>query len=93
MKLFRKLFWVSVGAALGVYGYAKFRAYARAHTPKPIAYFAYGPRLTDSDAMTSTVTSLRTEFQQAQAQREQELTDRFTHREEEFGRAHHHHDD
>lgn len=88
MKLFRKLFWVSIGAGLGVYGYAKFRAYARAHTPRPVAHFAFGPELSDQDAMTSTLTNLRTEFEQAQAQREQELTDRFTHREQEFGQSH-----
>lgn len=88
MKLFRKLFWVSVGVGLGVYGYAKFRAYARAHTPKAAATFLMGPELTDSEAMVSTARSLASEFTQAQQAREAELTRRFTHREEQWDAEH-----
>lgn len=76
--MFKRLFWIGVGAAAGVILVSKAEAYVRANTPKRAREFIMGE---DQDRVPQrTLAGLVAEFTTAMRYREEELNRRYTDR-------------
>ncbi|MCI1833078.1 MAG: hypothetical protein LKI88_04930 [Bifidobacterium sp.] len=73
--MFKRLFWVALGVALGVIAVSKARAYLKANTPDSARQFILGP---DQDHVTMrTLEGLVAEFNEARKARENELNRKY----------------
>ena len=76
--MFRRLFWIAVGACIGLLAAAKAQAYVRAHTPDAARQFVLGP---DQDRVAArTLQALVDEFNDTRRRREAELERRYADR-------------
>lgn len=73
--MFKRLFWIGIGAALGVLAVSKAQAYVRAKTPDGPRKFLLG---SDQDNIhIRTLQGLISDFNEARRQREDELNREF----------------
>ncbi|MBB2954914.1 hypothetical protein FHX77_000294 [Bifidobacterium commune] len=76
--MFKRLFWVSVGAVLGVIAVSKAEAYVRANTPDKARQFLLGP---DQDhVMQRSLRGLFEEFNATRIAREEQLNAQYADR-------------
>lgn len=76
--MFKRLFWIALGAGLGVVAVSKAQAYVRANTPDKARQFVLGP---DEDHVAArTLSGLVSEFNATRINREQELNRRYADR-------------
>ncbi|BDR54581.1 hypothetical protein KIMH_06920 [Bombiscardovia apis] len=69
--MFKRIFWIGTGAALGVIAASKAQSYVRANTPQRAREFVLGP---DEDNVAQrTLAGLITQFQTVMNSREEEL--------------------
>lgn len=80
MKLFRKLFWMGVGAGCALWAVSRAKAYVRANTPKKAREFVLGTDEENDDMARKTIYTLADQIRTRQQEREQELTERFIRR-------------
>ncbi|MBQ5557431.1 MAG: hypothetical protein IIT36_02345 [Aeriscardovia sp.] len=73
----KRVFWIAVGAGLGVLAVAKAKAYVQEHTPDRPRQFLFGPDEQDENLTAQTLKALYDDFRENQRQRENELTRRF----------------
>lgn len=78
--MMKRLFWFGLGMAAGIVLVSKTRAYARSQMPDVMSNFLMGPDMDTAQASIQTARGLINDFQRLQASREQELEQRFTHR-------------
>lgn len=73
--MFKRLFWIGAGVALGVIAVSKAQAYVKANTPDKARQFILGP---DQDHVgMRTLEGLVEQFKQVQHDREEELNSRY----------------
>ncbi|MDF7663914.1 hypothetical protein PT282_04455 [Bifidobacterium sp. ESL0763] len=73
----KRIFWVSLGFAMGVVAVSKAEAYVRANTPDKARQFVLGP---DEDHVAvRTLRGLLGEFNETRRSRESELNERYAH--------------
>lgn len=73
--MFKRLFWVGVGIAIGVIAVTKAQAYVKANTPDKARQFLFGP---EQDHVTMrTLEGLINEFNATRRAREAELNSRY----------------
>lgn len=73
--MFKRLFWVAVGVAIGVVAVSKAQAYVKANTPDAARQFLLGP---DQDHVPMrTLEGLVSEFNETRRAREAELNERY----------------
>lgn len=76
--MFKRLFWIGVGIAIGVTAVAKAQAYVKAHTPDKARQFVLGP---DQENVTiRTLEGLINEFNATRRAREAELNRKYAER-------------
>lgn len=78
--MFKRIFWVAVGAGIGVLAVTKAKAYLRTHTPDAPRQFFLGSDADDEKLPLRTLRALYTEFEANRALREEQLNERLTHR-------------
>ncbi|MCI1983944.1 MAG: hypothetical protein LKJ47_04120 [Bifidobacteriaceae bacterium] len=78
--MFKRLFWIGVGASIGVIAVTKAKAYLRTHTPDAPRQFFMGPDEADENVPLRTARALYEEFDKKRQQREAQLTARFVDR-------------
>lgn len=73
--MFKRIFWVGVGVALGAVAVVKAQAYVKANTPQSARNFVFGP---DQDHVgMRTLEGLITEFNATRRAREAELNQQY----------------
>jgi exonuclease VII large subunit len=82
MKLFRKIFWMGLGAGLALWAVSRAKAYVRANTPKKAREFVLGSDEENDQTAQKTLHGLADELRTRQQEREAELTERFIRRSE-----------
>ncbi len=80
MKLFRKIFWMGLGAGIALWSISKAKAYVRANTPQKAREFVFGSDEENDHIARTTLTDLVDEVKTRQKAREEELTQRFVQR-------------
>lgn len=78
--MFKRLFWIGVGAGIGIVAVTKAKAYLRAHTPDAPRQFFLGADAEDEDVPIRTLRTLYQEFEANRHQREEELNQRLVDR-------------
>lgn len=73
--MFKRLFWVAVGVAIGIVVVSKAQAYVKANTPDVARQFLLGPD--QSHVPMRTLEGLINEFNATRRAREAELNDRY----------------
>lgn len=74
----KRIFWIAVGAALGIVAVTKAKSYLRTHTPDAPRQFFMGPDSENDNVAMRTVRTLASEFETNRKQREAELNARLT---------------
>lgn len=82
MKLFRKIFWMGLGAGLALWAVSRAKAYVRANTPKKAREFVLGSDEENDQTAQKTLRGLAEELKAREQVREEELTQRFISRSE-----------
>lgn len=78
--MFKRLFWIGVGAGIGIVAVTKAKAYLRTHTPDAPRQFFLGADAEDEDVPIRTLRTLYQEFEANRHQREEELNQRLVDR-------------
>ena len=78
--MFKRLFWIGVGAGIGIVAVTKAKAYLRTHTPDAPRQFFLGADSEDENVPMRTLRALYTEFEENRALREAQLNERLTNR-------------
>lgn len=78
--MFKRLFWIGLGAGVGILAVTKAKAYLRANTPDAPRQFFLGPDSDDEDVPMRTLRTLYAEFEQNRQTREEQLNDRLVNR-------------
>ncbi|MCI1901114.1 MAG: hypothetical protein LKI93_00030 [Bifidobacteriaceae bacterium] len=78
--MFKRLFWIGLGAGIGIVAVTKAKAYLRARTPDAPRQFFLGPDSQDEDVPMRTLRALYAEFEQNRQLREDQLNQRLVNR-------------
>lgn len=78
--MLKRLFWIGVGAGLGIVAVSKAKAYLRMHTPDAPRQFFLGPDAADENVPMRTLRALYEEFESNREAREEELNQRLINR-------------
>lgn len=73
--MFKRIFWIGIGIAIGVVAVTKAQAYVKANTPDAARQFFLGPD--QHNVPMRTLESLITEFNATRRAREAELNQRY----------------
>lgn len=78
--MFKRLFWIGLGAGIGILAVTKAKAYLRTHTPDAPRQFFLGPDAEDEDVPMRTLRALYQEFEANRSKREEELNQQLINR-------------